>query len=169
MTELLILVDKKDQAIGLAAKEKCHQNSGILHRAFSIFIFDKKGQLLLQKRSSNKVLWPLFWSNSCCSHPKKGEDLLSAAQNRLKQEMGIDCQLRQEGKLTYQACFKDKGAEREITNIFIGTYSGPVFPNPEEVAEIKWVEPKKLAADIKVNPGIYTPWFKLIYQQFFSK
>lgn len=167
MQDLLIIVDKNDKVIGLADKEKCHQSPGILHRAFSIFIFDKNGQLLLQKRSRQKPLWPLFWSNSCCSHPRKGENITLAAQNRLKQELGIDCQLKSWGKLSYQAGYLDRGAEREMTYILTGIYQGPIFPNKEEVAEIKWENIQKLKEDLAKNPTLYTPWFNLIFKKMF--
>ena len=162
----LLVVNKKDKILDYKSKEDCHQLPGFFHRAFSVFVFNKKGELLLQKRSKEKLLWPLYWTNSCCSHPQKGEQIKKSAQKRLDEELGFSCELKFIGKLSYQARFKDKGCEKEITHIFTGQYDGLVRANKKEVVEIKWVKEKDLKEDIKINPNKYSPWLKKILIKF---
>jgi isopentenyl-diphosphate delta-isomerase type 1 len=157
----LVKVNKKDEFLGLETKEKCHEGRGILHRAFSIFIFNNKNQLLLQKRSKFKLLWPLYWSNSCCSHPQKVENIKEAAQKRLKEELGFICQLQLIGSFQYQAQYKNIGSENELSSVLIGEYDEKVIPNLKEVASLKWIGLEKLQKDIKKNPRKYTPWLKI--------
>jgi isopentenyl-diphosphate delta-isomerase len=164
--DLLTIVDKNDQVIGYLSKNKCHRPPGIIHRAFSIFIFNNKGEFLLQKRSSFKDLWPGIWSNSCCSHPKKGQKVKKAAEERLAEELGFTCPLKFMGKVKYQACWQDKGCEKEITYVYTGKYNGLVKPDPKEVKEIKWLDLPKLKTDIKKYPDRYTPWMRKIIQKF---
>lgn len=161
MTEWLIKINENDKIIGTETKEKCHLAKGILHRAVVVFIFDNKGRLLIQKRSKEKMLWPLFWENSCSSHPWKGESYLAAGQRNLKKELGFSCKLKFLEKFKYFASFKNIGSENEICAILVGRYSGKVNANPKEVEKWKWVELKKLKKDIKKNPQKYTPWFKI--------
>src|SRR4030042_3341992 len=137
MKNLLMVVDKNDKVLSYKNREICHQSKGLLHRAVSIFIFNKNGQLLLQKRSSKKLLWPLFWSNSCCTHHKKGEQFELTAAKRLKEELGISCPLKFLEKAYYQFNHQDIGSEHEITYIFIGKYDGKITPNPQEVESVK--------------------------------
>lgn len=162
----LIVVDKKDQILGFKDKEICHNKQGILHRAFSVFVFNNKDELLIQKRSKHKRLWPLFWTNTCCSHPLKGEEIKESAGKRLKEELGFSCPLEFLFKLFYQAQYKDKGAENEITYVFKGIYQGKVFPNKKEVALFHWLSFKKLKKEIKEKPESFTPWFKKIFKRF---
>src|SRR3989344_5601198 len=157
----LLIVNKKDEILRSETKEKCHEGKGILHRAFSVFIFNNKNQLLLQKRSKFKLLWPLYWSNSCCSHPKKGENIQSAAKKRLKEELGFSCPLKLTGSFQYQARYKNIGSENELCSIFIGEYNGKIRHNPNEVADWKWVSFSGLQRDIRKNPKKYTPWLKI--------
>jgi len=164
MKDLLLVVDRKDKIIDRRTKNECHQNPGILHRAFSIFIFNRQTKLLLQKRSKLKLLWPLFWSNTCCSHPKNGQNLEVLGKKRLVEELGFSCQLTYLDKINYRFCFGNIGCEREITHVLVGQFDGRVKPNPEEVAEINWVSLQDLKKDFKKNPNIYTPWLKLIVE-----
>ena len=157
----LLVVNKKDEILRSETKEKCHEKKGILHRAFSVFIFNNKNQLLLQRRSKFKLLWPLYWSNSCCSHPQKGEDIQSAAKKRLKEELGFTCPLELAGSFQYQAQYKNIGSENELCSIFIGGYNGKIRPNSKEVADWKWVSLSGLQRDIRKNPQKYTPWLKI--------
>lgn len=166
----LILVDKNDKIIGFEKSEKCHQKPGLLHRAFTIFIFNKKNQLLIQKRSKQKKLWPLFWEASCSSHPQKGESYLKAAKKRLKEELGFSCPLKFLGKFQYQAVYRNSEIEKEICALLVGRYQGKIQPNFQEIENYKWVNFQKLAKEIKKRRNKkYTPWLKLAlknYQNF---
>ena len=157
----LVLINEKDEVLGYETKEKCHLGKGILHRAFSIYIFNNKGELLIQQRSKFKKLWPFYWANSCCSHPRKGEDYLKAGERRLKEELGFTCPLKFLTKFQYQASYKDIGSENELCAILIGHYDREVNPNPEEIANWKWVDVSELKEDFKKNPESYAPWFKI--------
>jgi isopentenyl-diphosphate delta-isomerase len=162
--DLLILVDKGDNILGYEEKEKCHLGKGMLHRAFSILIFTSSGRLLLQKRSTVKPLWPLFWSNSVCSHPRKGEDYIEAAQRRLKEEIGVETPLRLLFKFQYQAPFKTIGSENELCAVFIGKSNEPVDINLQEIAEYRYIALEELEKELKIHPNVYTPWFKMEWQ-----
>ena len=159
--EMLILVNPKDEEIRWEDKARCHLGDGILHRAFSIFIFNDNNELLIQKRSDQKLLWPLFWSNSCCSHPRKGEKIESAAQRRMEEELGIKTRLKYLYKFQYQAAFKDVGSENELCSVFIGKSDGQVQVNKNEIAEWKYLKAENLDTELTENPGSYTPWFKM--------
>ena len=122
--------------------------------------------MLIQKRSKNKLLWPLYWSNSCCGHPRKGESYEQAANRRLREELGFKTDLGLVDKFAYQAKFLDIGSENEICAIFTGTYKGKINPNLEEIAELKWVDVDELKMDMFCNnPDKYTPWFKLGFRK----
>ena len=157
----LILVNRKDKIKSYSDEEKCHQAKGILHRAFAIFIFNDKNQLLIQKRSKLKKLWPGYWENSCSSHPFKGETYLKAGERRLKEELGFNYQLKFIDKFLYQASYKDIGSENEICTVLIGKYNKEPKPDPKEVADWKWINPKELKKEIAKNPQKYTPWVKI--------
>ena len=133
--ELLILVDRQDNELGFASKAACHTGSGLLHRAFSIFIFNSSGQVLLQQRSQDKELWNLYWSNSCCSHPRQGEQIENAAHRRVMEELSIDCELHYLYKFFYQEPFEQKGSEHELCSVFVGRYDGKVSINIAEIAD----------------------------------
>ena len=162
--ELLIVVDKDDQVIDYKNRLQRHQGHGLLHRAFSIFIF-KGGEVLVPKRSRHKQLWPLYWSNSCCSHPRKGEDLHAAAQRRLAEELGVSASLKFLYTFQYQANYCDIGTEREICSVYIGTSCDEIAANPWEVAEWKFIAINDLTTDMDRHPQKYTPWFKLEWQK----
>lgn len=163
----LVLVDENDNQIGLEEKVACHMGEGILHRAFSVFVFNSKGEILLQQRSKEKLLWPLCWTNTCCSHPFEGEDYQQAGQRRLKEEMGFVCPLEFVGKFEYKARYKDIGSEHELCAVLKGQYDGDVPFNKNEVNNIRWVSFKQLRHDVTMHPDSYTPWFKLEIEKFF--
>jgi isopentenyl-diphosphate delta-isomerase len=159
--EPLILVDEDDNILGYKAKAECHEGKGILHRAFSVFIFNRKQELLIQQRSAQKLLWPLYWSNSCCSHPRKGEITDAAALRRVQEELGITTQLEYLYKFKYHAVFQDLGAESELCSVYIGISDDKIDVNPNEIAHWNFVEQDQIAVDMKKNQDVYTPWFKM--------
>lgn len=160
MPEQIILVDEKDNQIGQIEKFKAHQE-GRLHRAFSIFIFDKDNKLLLQKRSKIKYHSPGLWSNTCCSHPNPGETVLQAAHRRLPQEMGFDCELNVLFHFIYKTQFKKIDLfEHELDHVIIGHFNGKIFPDPDEVETYKWIDIHDLLDKIEKNPDNYTYWLK---------
>jgi len=159
--EELILVDDADREIGFCPKEQCHRGEGLLHRAFSVFLFDGTGRLLLQQRSASKPLWPLFWSNSCCSHPRRGETVAVAARRRIHEELGLDSDLAFLFKFRYKARYDDTGAENEICSVFVGRFDGEVRVHPDEIADWTMITPDELTRAIEQDPGRHTPWLKL--------
>lgn len=163
--ELLICVDEHDEVVGYKSKAECHEGEAILHRAFSIFIFDDQQRLLMQKRSDEKRLWPLYWSNSCCSHPRKGESLEVATQRRLEEELGITAELTFLYKFQYFAPYGAKGSEREVCHVFIGGLSQSPTVNRNEIAEMKFISPKELDAELAERTEHYTPWFKMEWER----
>ncbi len=165
----LLLVNKKDEVIGPETKEKCHEGKGVLHRAFSIYIFNAKGRLLIQQRSKFKKLWPLYWTNSCCSHPNKDESYVKTGEKRLKEELGFTCPLKMIDKFQYQAQYKDVGSENELCAILTGEYNGKIKSNIKEVASWKWIDVNKVKGDFKKNPDKYTPWFKTGLKKYLKK
>ncbi len=170
MLEQLILVDKNDNILGFENKEKCHNGNGILHRAFSIFVFNNKKELLIQQRSELKRLWPLYWSNTCCSHPRQNETIEESTKRRLKEEIGIFCNLKYLFKFQYQAKYKEKGSENELCSVLIGKSEGDIIKsNPKEIKDLKWINLNYLEINIQNNPDKYTPWFKLETKELFSK
>ena len=162
--DLLILVDESDKALGFKSKSECHEGNGTLHRAFSVFIFNPLGQLLIQKRSSNKELWDLHWSNSCCSHPKKNEQMELAVKRRLKEELGIECPVHYLYKFTYHAKYKDLGSEHELCHVYVGLFDGEIKANPEEIDDWKFIKPDDLEERIRNSKKDYTPWMKIEWE-----
>lgn len=159
--ELLILVDSEDQPVGELDKAACHNGDGKLHRAFSLFILNSKGQILLQKRAKNKRLWGGYWSNSCCSHPRVGESMADAVIRRSEQELGITVNAKFVYKFEYSAQFGDMGSEHELCSVYVAqTEDEPTF-NTEEISACRWVSPAKLAKALVDNADHYTPWLKL--------
>lgn len=155
----VVLVDSKDTCLGFEEKESCHRIPVKLHRAFSIFIVNRERQMLIQKRSATKKTWPGFWSNACCSHPRKDEDVPRAASRRLKEELGFTCPLVHIFTFNYEADFNEEFGESEIDHVFIGEYDGLVKPNMDEVDEWKFISLDWLRRDIGDYPRKYTPWF----------
>ena len=161
----LILVDEQDREIGFRSKAQCHDGQGTLHRAFSLFIFNDAGELLLQQRSAAKRLWPLYWSNSCCSHPRRGESMELAIERRLREELGLGCDLEFLYKFIYQAPFGDLGSEHELCWVYAGRTSDPVRANDNEIAAWRYVSPEALDREMAEKPETLTPWFKLEWER----
>jgi isopentenyl-diphosphate delta-isomerase len=159
--EALIIVDAQDRILGHGTKAELHQGTGTLHRAFSIFLFNDAGHVLLQQRSVDKPLWPEFWSNTCCSHPRRGESYGIATRRRLKEELGVEAPLRFTHRFRYQAQFSAEGAEHELCSVYVGRIDGDPKPNPQEVSDWQWISPSALDEWLETNPENLTPWFKL--------
>jgi isopentenyl-diphosphate Delta-isomerase len=161
-SEALILVDELDQSVGYLDKAACHEGRGILHRAFSLLIFNESGDLLIQQRAPGKRLWPLYWSNSCCSHPRSNETLEIATKRRLREELGIDCPLQYLYKFHYQAQFDATGAENELCSVYIGHTADAPRVNTVEINDWRWVSPEALREELAAQGGqTFTPWFML--------
>ena len=161
MQEQVILVDRLGKEIGVEEKLKAHRE-GKLHRAFSVFIFNTQGELLLQKRSRTKYHSSELWTNTCCSHPRPGETYQCAARRRLNEEMGFDCQLNALFSFIYHTKLENNLFEHELDHVLVGRYDGQPIPNPDEVDDWKWINIDTLKLDVKENPEHYTYWFKLV-------
>ena len=159
--EELILVDADDNETGFLSKAECHNAGGVLHRAFSLFLFNAKGELLLQQRSAWKRLWPGYWSNSICSHPRRNESMLVATRRRLRDELHIESSLEFVYKFQYQAEFGEEGSENELCHVYLGSVDGPIEPNEHEISAVRFIRPDDLDKEFAVSPAIFTPWFKL--------
>lgn len=165
MAEEVILVDAHDQELGLMEKMEAHRQ-GLLHRAFSVFVLNEKGELMVQQRAAEKYHSGTLWTNTCCSHPRKGETAEEAAHRRLMEEMGFDCPINKVLEFTYRAEL-DKGMiEHEYDHLFIGEFNGEPNLNPDEAMAWKWMRLDELSADIEDQPEKYTAWFKIIWKQF---
>lgn len=164
--EPLILVDKLGRPVGSKPKLECHLGEGILHKAFSVFIFNSKWEVLLQKRSAEKMLWPSYWSNSCCSHPRLNEDEVPAAHRRISEELGISMSgLEKHFDFEYQAAFEDIGSEWEHCSVFTAHSDDKIKINRTEVEDIQWVAIDKLTHMLLADPEEFTPWIKLEWAQ----
>lgn len=159
--EQLILVDGNDEQIGTLDKSACHNGNGVLHRAFSLFIFNERGELLLQQRAAGKRLWPLYWSNSCCSHPRAGESMDYAVSRRLDQELGMSAELNYVYKFQYQANFKDEGSENELCSVYLGRTNSEPTVNTTEIEACRWMTPSTLNTALTDRPEDFTPWFRM--------
>jgi len=159
--EPLILVDEQDRVVGHLSKAACHDGEGVLHRAFSLFVFNRSGELLLQQRSADKRLWPMYWSNSCCSHPRRGEEMADAIRRRLHEELGMAADLRYLFSFQYRASFGDAGSENELCWVWVGISEDPARPNRNEIADIRWLKPARLDQEMEAEPERFTPWFRI--------
>jgi isopentenyl-diphosphate delta-isomerase len=157
--EELILVDALDQEIGYRSKADCHDGAGVLHRAFSLFLFNENGALLLQQRATEKRLWPGYWSNSCCSHPRRGETLPVATMRRLDDELNIAAELEFVYHFTYQAAFGDAGSENELCHVYLGRIDGELRPNESEIESVRFISASDLDSELAEFPQKFTPWF----------
>lgn len=164
-SEPLILVNNHDEGIGYLDKAACHDGNGKLHRAFSIFLFNKDQQILLQQRVANKRLWPMFWSNSCCSHPRQNETIEAAVKRRMHEELGVQPTLQYLYKFQYQAKYQDLGSEHELCYVFIGRLEEEPSINTSEINDWKWVKQNTLTSLLEKNPDDFTPWLKLEWQE----
>ncbi len=160
MEERVILVNERDEVLGTAGKLQAHWQ-GRLHRALSVFVFDKGGRLLLQQRASDKYHSGGLWSNTCCSHPRPGDDTLAAAHRRLMEEMGFDCALRFAFLFRYQARLNGDMIEHEVDHVFVGRYDADPRPDPGEVVAWRWTAIPRLLEDLRSRPQLYTTWFPL--------
>jgi len=159
--EPLILVDRNDREVGWLDKSAVHDGDGVLHRAFSLFVFNDAGELLIQQRAREKRLWPSFWSNSCCSHPRAGEDMAEAVVRRLEQELGLSASLFFVYKFEYVARYGDLGTEHELCSVFVGrTDAAPVI-NSTEIQAWRWISPADLTREMTEHDHRFTPWLKL--------
>ena len=165
--EKVILVDKNDNQVGLMPKLEAHEK-GVLHRAFSIFIFNSKYKLLLQKRASSKYHSGGLWTNTCCSHPREGEDILDAANRRLDEEMGITTSLRKVYDFIYKAELDNQLTEHEFDHVFYGVFDNDPTLNKDEAEDFKWVDMETLNNDIIKNEDNYTVWFKIAFEYFYN-
>jgi len=159
------VVDKDDREIGTLSKALCHDGDGTLHRAFSVFLFDRHGELLLQQRSGSKRLWPLYWSNSCCSHPRKGEAMNEATERRLLQELNVRAELEYVYKFSYQARYRDLGSEHELCSVYLGWTADDVYANENEIRAVRYVDPAILERELADFPERFTPWFRMEWQE----
>jgi isopentenyl-diphosphate delta-isomerase len=162
MQEEVILVDEQDQQLGIMEKIKAHQE-GLLHRAFSVFIFNEKGEMLLQQRSKNKYHSAGLWTNACCSHPKPGEDIQSAAQRRLHEELGFVTSIEEIFDFIYKSSFKNGLTEYEFDHVFIGIFDDPIEPDKKEVSDYCFKSLEEIKSSLQSQPGLYTAWFHIAF------
>ncbi len=163
--EYVILVDTADRELGTMEKMEAHEKAA-LHRAFSVFIFNDRGELMLQQRAAHKYHSPLLWTNTCCSHQRQGESNIDAGKRRLKEEMGFEVDLDEKFHFVYKAEFDNGLTEHELDHVMVGYYNGEPTINPEEVASWKWIDMEVLQQDMKDHPQDYTAWFKIIFERF---
>lgn len=164
-SEELILVDDEDREIGFLDKARAHQGEAVLHRAFSLFVFNPRGELLLQRRAPGKRLWPGYWSNSCCSHPRRGESMDFATRRRLHQELGLEAELEYVYKFQYHARYDESGAERELCWVYLGQSDRTPSINALEIADWRYVSAATLERELAADPERFTPWFRLEWQR----
>ena len=163
--EQLILVDSEDQVIGYASKGGCHDGEGVLHRAFSVFLFNDAGELLLQQRGSEKRLWPGYWANSCCSHPRRGETMAEATQRRVQEELGLSSELTFLFKFEYHASFGVLGSEHELCSVYVGRCVGEARPNRTEIEATRFISVSDLDRALEQEPDRYSPWLHLEWKR----
>ncbi len=167
MVEYVILVDEQDNQIGLMPKMMAHEKA-LLHRAFSVFIFNSKNELMLQQRALHKYHSPGLWTNTCCSHQREGESNIEAGKRRLMEEMGFETELKETTSFIYKAPFDNGLTEHELDHVLVGYYEGKPEINDEEVADWKWMSLEQVKDDISSNPDQYTAWFKIIFEKFYD-
>lgn len=165
MAEKVILVNEQDEKLGLMEKMEAHEK-GLLHRAFSVFVLNNKGEIMLQQRALHKYHSGGLWTNTCCSHPRDGESNEDAAHRRLVEEMGFDCPLEKVLDFIYYAELDQGLAEHEFDHVFVGRCETVPNINAEEVAAWKWMAVEDLSLDMEENPHLYTEWFKIIFDRF---
>jgi isopentenyl-diphosphate delta-isomerase len=165
LEEKVILVSNDDRQLGLMGKMEAHEKA-VLHRAFSVFIFNKKGELLLQQRALDKYHSPGLWTNTCCSHQRDGESNIEAGHRRLHEEMGFQCELKELFWFVYKAAFDNGLTEHELDHVMIGSSEDDPIINPEEVASFKWMPLEDVKKDMQEQPELYTEWFKIIFKEY---
>jgi isopentenyl-diphosphate Delta-isomerase len=164
--ENVILVNEKDEPIGLMPKMEAHEKA-VLHRAFSVFVLNSKNEIMLQQRAHHKYHSPLLWTNTCCSHQREGETNIEAGSRRLFEEMGFKTDLKELFHFIYKAPFDNGLTEHELDHVMIGYYNDAPNINPEEVEDWKWMPIEAVKTDIQNHPDLYTIWFKIIFDQFY--
>lgn len=165
--EKVILVNQKDEEIGTMPKMEAHEKA-VLHRAFSVFVMNSRGETMLQQRAAKKYHSPLLWTNTCCSHQRLGENNPGAGKRRLQEEMGFQTELKELFSFIYKAPFDNGLTEHELDHVMIGYYEGEPSINPEEVEAWKWMKPEDIRLDIQKSPESYTAWFKIIFEKFYD-
>lgn len=165
MEEYVVLVNPKDEVLGLMEKQQAHIN-GLLHRAFSVFLFNDQGEMLLQKRAAEKYHSPNQWTNAVCSHPRDGENYLEGAKRRLKEELGIETELSEKFNFIYKADVGGGLWEHELDYVFTGTYNKEFNLNKNEVEEVRYISLKDLDKEIAEHPDQFTEWFKIILEEY---
>lgn len=165
--EEVILVNEQDEKIGLMPKMEAHEKA-LLHRAFSVFIFNDKNELMLQQRALDKYHSPGLWTNTCCSHQRDGESNIEAGQRRLQEEMGFSVPLEEKASFIYKAPFDNGLTEHEFDHVMVGYYNEDPQPNPEEVGGWKWMSMEDVRQDLNDRPKLYTAWFHIIFDKFYS-
>lgn len=165
MEEFVVLVNPEDKVLGFMEKQQAHIN-GLLHRAFSVFLFNSNGEMLLQKRASGKYHSPLKWTNAVCSHPRSEETYLEGAKRRVKEELGIDVALSEKFNFIYKADVGNGLWEHELDHVFTGTFEGEFYLNKEEVEEVRYISLENLNQEISENPDNFTEWFKIILEEY---
>ena len=165
--EKVILVNEKDEQIGLMEKIEAHEKA-LLHRAFSVFVFNEKNEMMIQQRALSKYHSPGLWTNTCCSHQREGETNIQAGKRRLQEEMGFSTDLKDTISFIYKAPFDNGLTEHEFDHILVGKFEGEPDLNPDEVADWKWITLEDVEKDMKVHPEIYTEWFKIIFDKYYS-
>ncbi len=165
--EQVILVDKDDKQIGLMPKIEAHEKA-LLHRAFSVFVFNDTGELMLQQRAAEKYHSPLLWTNTCCSHQRDGETNLEAGKRRLQEEMGFVCDLEEVFSFIYKAPFDNGLTEHELDHIMVGSFNENPKINKEEVQDYKWMTLQEVKADMELNSDNYTAWFQIIFEKYYN-
>ena len=168
MEEHVILVDEQDNQLGLMPKMEAHEKA-VLLRAFSVFIFNSDGDLMLQQRAAHKYHSPLLWTNTCCSHQRDGESNIEAGKRRLLKEMGFSTELKEVFSFIYKAPFDNGLTEHELDHVMVGYFDGVPEVNPDEVASFKWMSLEAIKEDIELHPNLYTAWFKIIFKESYSK
>ena len=160
--EALILVDEEDREIGSQSKLACHEGDGVLHRAFSVFLFTRDSEVLLQRRSTEKRLWPGFWSNACCSHPRVGEVMSEAVHRRMQQELGVAAEVQYVYKFIYQASYFKVGSEHELCSVWVGDIDmASLQPNTNEISEVRLLSADALTDALATRPDEFTPWLRM--------
>tara|TARA_R110002012_G_C11675852_1_gene613657 strand:- start:14565 stop:15098 length:534 start_codon:yes stop_codon:yes gene_type:complete len=165
--ERVILVNELDEQIGTMPKMEAHEKA-LLHRAFSVFVMNDKGETMLQQRAAHKYHSPLLWTNTCCSHQRVGESNIEAGKRRLQEEMGFKTELKELFSFIYKAPFDNGLTEHELDHVMIGYGHDAPKINPDEVADWKWMKPEAIKADMLENPDRYTAWFKIIFDKFYN-
>lgn len=165
--EQVILVNERDEQIGLMPKMEAHEKA-LLHRAFSVFIFNEKNELMIQRRALHKYHSPGLWTNTCCSHQREGESNIAAGKRRLQEEMGFTTNLKETVSFIYKAPFDNGLTEHEFDHILVGYFNEEPSLNPEEADDYRWMDLEELKEDMQENPDRYTEWFKIIFDKYYK-